>query len=192
MKKVGYARVSTQSQDLKSQVEQLKESGAEVIFSEKFTGTKTDRPQFNAMIEQLNTGDELIITKLDRLARNTKEALTIIDNLLEKDVSISVLNIGKLENTSVGRMIYTILLSVAEMERDMIISRTAEGKAYAKKHNANFKEGRPERKLTPQYIHAVKLLEGHTYKEVEKMTGISKSTLQRIKRQYKAEQKEQG
>jgi len=188
--KVGYARVSTQSQDLKSQIELLKESGAESIYSEKFTGTQTDRPQFNKMLEQLNTGDEIVITKLDRLARNTKEALTIIDELLERDIAITVLNIGKLENTSVGRMIYTILLSVAEMERDMIISRTQEGKVYAKKHNPNFKEGRPIRTLTPQYRHALNLLDSHTYKEVETMTGISKSTLQRIKRQFKAEQEQ--
>lgn len=185
--KYGYARVSTLNQDLASQVAQLKEAGATKVFKEKFTGTTSDRPEFNKLLEVLKPGDELVITKLDRLARNTREALEVIESLLENDITISVLNLGKIENTSIGRMIYTILLSVAELERDMIVERTKEGKAWAKKNNPNYKEGRPKRKLTPKYIHAISLLENHSYNEVAKMTGISKSTLQRIKKQYNAE-----
>lgn len=185
--KYGYARVSTLNQDLASQVAQLKEAGATKVFKEKFTGTTSDRPEFNKLLEVLKPSDELVITKLDRLARNTREALEVIETLLENDITISVLNLGKIENTSIGRMIYTILLSVAELERDMIVERTKEGKAWAKKNNPNYKEGRPKRKLTPKYIHAVSLLENHSYNEVAKMTGISKSTLQRIKKQYNAE-----
>ena len=185
--KYGYARVSTLNQDLASQVAQLKEAGATKVFKEKFTGTTSDRPEFNKLLEVLKPGDELVITKLDRLARNTREALEVIESLLENDITISVLNLGKIENTSIGRMIYTILLSVAELERDMIVERTKEGKEWAKKNNPNYKEGRPKRKLTPKYIHAISLLENHSYNEVAKMTGISKSTLQRIKKQYNAE-----
>lgn len=185
--KYGYARVSTLNQDLASQVAQLKEAGATKIFKEKFTGTTSDRPEFNQLLEVLKPSDELVITKLDRLARNTREALEVIESLLENDITISVLNLGKIENTSIGRMIYTILLSVAELERDMIVERTQEGKAWAKKNNPNYKEGRPKRRLTPKYIHAISLLENHSYNEVAKMTGISKSTLQRINKQYKAE-----
>lgn len=185
--KYGYARVSTLNQDLASQVAQLKEAGATKVFKEKFTGTTSDRPEFNQLLEVLKPSDELVITKLDRLARNTREALEVIESLLENDITISVLNLGKIENTSIGRMIYTILLSVAELERDMIVERTQEGKAWAKKNNPNYKEGRPKRRLTPKYIHAISLLENHSYNEVAKMTGISKSTLQRINKQYKAE-----
>jgi len=187
----GYARVSTQGQNLAEQKAKLKESGvdAKSIYAEKFTGTTTDRPQFNALMDVLKAGDTLTITKLDRLARNTREALDVIETLLNKDVAINVLNLGQIENTSIGRMIYTILLSVASLERDMIVERTQAGKAYAKKHKPNYKEGRPKRQLTPQYLHAIELLKTYTYKEVASKTGISESTLHRIKKQFEDEQK---
>lgn len=191
--KYGYARVSTLAQDLKVQKQQLLEAGVdkENIFAEKYTGAKTDRPEFNKLMTTLQEHDELVIPKLDRLARNTREALDVMEELLNKDVTITVLNLGKVENTPIGRMIYTILLSVAELERDMIAERMREGKEFAKKNNPNFKDGRPKRLLTPKYLHAIDLLQTYSYREVEKMTGISKSTLQRIRRQYKAEQQEQ-
>jgi DNA invertase Pin-like site-specific DNA recombinase len=186
----GYARVSTQGQNLAEQKAKLKESGvdAKSIYAEKFTGTTTDRPQFNALMAILKAGDTLTITKLDRLARNTREALDVIETLLDKDVSINVLNLGQIENTSIGRMIYTILLSVATLERDMIVERTQAGKAYAKEHKPNYREGRPKRKLTPRYLEAIRLLENHTYKEVAITTELSESTLHRIKKQYQEEQ----
>ena len=187
----GYARVSTVGQDLTVQKKALKNSGvdAKSIYAEKYTGTTTDRPQFNALMAILKAGDTLTITKLDRLARNTREALDVIETLLDKDVTINVLNLGQIENTSIGRMIYTILLSVATLERDMIVERTQEGKAYAKKHKPNYREGRPKRKLTTHYLHAIELLKEHTYKEVASKTGISESTLHRIKKQFEDEQK---
>lgn len=189
-KRYGYARVSTMNQDLSVQLQELQNEGIESknIFKEKYTGTSTDRPQFNSLMSVLKEGDELVITKLDRLARNTREALDVIESLLEKNVAITVLNLGKIENTSIGRMIYTILLSVAELERDMIVERTQAGKEWARKHNPNFVDGRPKRVLTQQHLHAIELLETNTYKVVEAKTGLSKSTLQRIKRQYKEEQ----
>lgn len=185
----GYARVSTQGQNLAEQKAKLKESGvdAKSIYAEKYTGTTTDRPQFNALMDVLKAGDTLTITKLDRLARNTREALDVIEKLLDMNVSINVLNLGQIENTSIGRMIYTILLSVATLERDMIIERTQAGKAYARKHKENYREGRPKRQLTPQYLHAIDLLKSHTYKEVASKTGISESTLHRIKKQHDTE-----
>ena len=187
----GYARVSTVGQDLTVQKKALKNSGvdAKSIYAEKYTGPTTDRPQFNALMAILKAGDTLTITKLDRLARNTREALDVIETLLDKDVTINVLNLGQIENTSIGRMIYTILLSVATLERDMIVERTQEGKAYAKKHKPNYREGRPKRKLTTHYLHAIELLKEHTYKEVASKTKISESTLHRIKKQFDDEQK---
>ncbi|MDT0274265.1 recombinase family protein, partial [Enterococcus faecium] len=94
------------------------------IFSEKFTGTKRDRPKFNQLLAGLKPGDEIVVTKLDRFARNTREALEIIEPLLDDNVTIKVLNLGTIENTSMGRMVTRTLLSVAEMERDMIVERT--------------------------------------------------------------------
>lgn len=186
----GYARVSTTGQSLSEQIERLTEQGIQKgnIFSEKFTGTQTDRPQFNKLMGLLKTGDTLTITKLDRLARNTKEALGVIEHLMAQDIAINVLNLGKIENTSIGKLIYTVLLSVAELERDMIVERTQAGKAYAKRHNPNYKEGRPKRRLDEKHLHAIELLNTNSYSKVEAMTGFSKSTLQRIKKQYQEEQ----
>lgn len=98
--KYGYARVSTIAQDLTVQIEELKKEGCEVIFEEKFTGTKKDRPQFKKLLAELQEGDTLVVTKLDRLARNTKEGIEIIEGLFEKGVKVHVLNVDLLENTT--------------------------------------------------------------------------------------------
>lgn len=94
---------------------------------------------------------------------------------------------GKIENTTIGRLIYTVLLSVAEMERDMIIERTQEGKAYAKKNNPNFKEGRPKRQLSDRYLKAIEIMQTNSIAETSLITGISTATLKRIRKQYKEE-----
>jgi DNA invertase Pin-like site-specific DNA recombinase len=185
--KYGYARVSTVAQDLTVQNEELKKEGCEVIFEEKFTGTKTDRPKFKRLLNELQAGDTLVVTKLDRLARNTKEGIEIIESLFEKSVKVHVLNVGLLENTTMGRFFLQTLLAVAEMERNLIVERTQEGKAIAKQRE-DFREGRPRKHTKQQVHHALKLLEIHTYKEVEDMTGINKRTLIRRKNELEANQ----
>ena len=186
MTKYGYARVSTNAQSLDEQIEQLKEQVIEPnnIYSEKFTGTKTNRPEFNELLSTIKSGDELIVTKLDRLARNTQEALKVINKLLDDDITINVLNLGILENSTVGKLTYQILLAVAEMERNTIVERTQAGKEYAKKHNKNYKEGRPKRVITRYYKNIYKYLtNGHSYTETESYFNISRSTIYRIKKQ---------
>ena len=84
----GYARVSTVSQELEVQLQALESEGATVIYKEKFTGTKTDRPQLNELLSKLNEGDKLVVTRLDRLARNTKEGIEIIERLFAKGVNL--------------------------------------------------------------------------------------------------------
>lgn len=189
MKLLGYARVSTLGQDLSDQIAELKLNGVEEknLYSEKFTGTKTDRPEFTKMLDQAEEGDTILVTKLDRFARNTREALEVIEPLIENHVTIKVLNLGTIENTTMGRMILRTLLSVAEMERDMIVERTQEGKRFARLNNPNFKEGRPKSVITAQKRHAYDLLmEGNSYKQVANLTGYSISTLQRIKREIES------
>lgn len=178
--KYGYARVSTTAQDVQVQTEALKKEGCEVIYQEKFTGTSTDRPKFTQLLQGLKEGDTLVVTKLDRLARNTKEGIEVIESLFEKSVKVHVLNVGLLENTNMGRFFLTTLLAVAEMERNLIVERTQEGKALAKQRD-DFREGRPRKHSKQQVQHALKLLETHTYKQVEAMTGITKRTLIRRK-----------
>ncbi|WLR56508.1 recombinase family protein [Mesobacillus subterraneus] len=179
--KYGYARVSTVHQDLEAQIKTLKNEGCEEIYSEKFTGTKADRPKFKELLSILKEGDTLVITKLDRFARSTGDAIETIKGLFKKGVRVHVLNMGIVEDTPTGRLIFNIMSSFAEFERDMIVERTQEGKAIAKQRD-DFREGRPNKYKKDQVEHALKLLQDHSYKEVESMTGISKSTLIRAKK----------
>lgn len=179
--KYGYARVSTVNQDLESQITALENEGCEKIYSEKFTGTKADRPKFKELLSILEAGDTLVITKLDRFARSTGDAIETIKDLFKRGVRVHVLNMGIVEDTPTGRLIFNIMSSFAEFERDMIVERTQEGKAIAKQR-MDFREGRPNKFSKKQLEHAIKLLETHSYKEVEETTGISKSTLIRAKK----------
>jgi DNA invertase Pin-like site-specific DNA recombinase len=179
--KYGYARVSTVTQDLETQLKALENEGCEKIYSEKFTGTKADRPKFQELLSILDKGDTLVITKLDRFARSTGDAIQTVRELFNKGVKVHVLNMGLVEDTPTGRLIFNIMSSFAEFERDMIVERTQEGKAIAKQRE-DFREGRPNKFSKKQVEHALRLLETHSYKEVENMTGISKSTLIRAKK----------
>ena len=181
--KYGYARVSTRHQDLEGQLRQLEEERCDKVFFEKITGTKSDRPEFQKLLQAIQTGDTLVVTKLDRFARSTQDALNTIKYLFEKGVRINVLNLGIIENTSTGRLIFTIFSAFADFERDLIVERTQEGKEIAKQR-PGFKEGRPKKFSRQQMELAMRLLGTHSYKEVEKMTGISKSTLSRYKRNH--------
>jgi DNA invertase Pin-like site-specific DNA recombinase len=182
--KYGYARVSTVHQDLESQLQALENENCNKIYSEKFTGTKAERPQFQELLSKLDVGDTLVVTKLDRFARSAVDAMHIIKKLFEKGVKVHVLNMGLVENTPTGRLIFNIMSSFAEFERDMIVERTQEGKAIAKQRE-DFREGRPNKFSKKQIQHALSLLETHSYKQVEEITGISKSTLIRAKKTVK-------
>ncbi|WP_336775423.1 recombinase family protein [Paenibacillus sp. MMO-58] len=179
--KYGYARVSTKLQELTSQIESLRNEGCEEIAQEKYTGTTTARPELKALLAKLKAGDVLVVTKLDRLARNTKEGIEIIEDMFKRSVKVHVLNVGLLENTTMGRFFLQTMLAVAEMERNLIIERTAEGKAIAKL-NPDFREGRPKKYTKKQIEHALSLLLSNSYTQVEEMTGISRSTLARAAR----------
>lgn len=186
--KYGYARVSSKKQlikgnSLEEQTARLKDEGCQEIITEQYTGTKTDRPKFSALVEKLQSGDTLVVTKLDRFARNIGEGSLLIKNLLERDIRVHVLNIGLIENTSTGRLIFNILMSFAEFERDMIIERTQAGLEIARTKEG-FRMGRPP-VLKDKIEGALLLLETHSYAKVEKMTGISKATLVRYKKKYK-------
>lgn len=182
--KYGYARVSTLQQDLETQIQALESEGCDKIYSEKFTGTKKDRPQFQELLSNLKLGDTLVVTKLDRFARSAGDAIEIVKGLFEKGVRVHILNMGLVENTPTGKLIFTIMSAFAEFERDMIVERTQEGKAIAKQKD-DFREGRPKKYSKKQIEHALKLLERNSYKQVEAMTGISKSTLIRAVRKRK-------
>ena len=182
--KYGYARVSTLEQKLDNQIKQLRDAGAETIVQEKITGSTKNRPEFQELLARLESGDTLIVTKLDRFARNTKEALELIQELFQQNVSIHVLNIGLIDNTATGQLIYTIFSAFSEFERSLIVERTQDGKRYAKAHDPNFREGRPKKYTQEQLQLAYDLKQsGLTYKMIERKTGISISTQQRAFKQ---------
>lgn len=181
----GYCRVSTQWQakdgnSLEAQEKLLKENGAEEIYSDAFTGTKAHRPELDKLLDKLQPGDKLVITKLDRIARSASQGIELIQELLDNGITVHVLNMGLMDNTPTGKLIRNIMLAFAEFERDMIIERTQEGKAIAKKQ-PDFREGRPRLYSKKQIQHALGLLQNHSYKQVTELTGISKSTLIRAK-----------
>lgn len=187
----GYARVSTKGQakdgnSLEAQEKALREAGATEIYREAFTGTKTDRPEFTKLIDELQEGDTLVVTKLDRIARTAAKGIELVDGLLNRGIKIHILNMGLLDNSTTGKLIRNIFFAFAEFERDMIVERTQEGKAIArataKAKGEKFKEGRPVVYSRQQKEHALELLNDHSYTQVEEMTGISKSTLIRFKR----------
>lgn len=193
----GYCRVSSkgqldnnsfeaQEQEILSRYENAK------IYKEQYTGATTDRPVFTQIINDINTGDTLVVSKLDRLARNTVEGINIVKGLFKKGVAVHVLNVGLLEDTAMGQFFLTTLLAVAELERVQIIERTQTGKAVAKARaeakGEKFKEGRPKKFTKAQLEHAMELLKTHTIKQVSELTNISATTLKNEKRRIKLEQ----
>lgn len=188
----GYCRVSTKGQakdgnSLQAQEQEiLSRYNDAQIYKEAYTGTTTDRPVFNDVIQKMKEKDMLVVSKLDRLARNTEEGIKIVKDLFKKKCSVHVLNVGLLEDTAMGQFFITTLLAVAELERNQIIERCQTGKAIAKL-NPDFTEGRPKKFNQKQLDHALDLLIDHSYKEVVQMTGISKSTLIRSMRNKKCD-----
>lgn len=182
----GYSRVSTKGQakdgnSLESQEKALREAGATKIYTDAFTGTKTDRPEFDKLLAEIKAGDTLVVTKLDRFARSMAQGSELVSELIDRGIRVYILNIGILDNTPASKLIRNVFFAFAEFERDMIVERTQEGKAIAKQ-NPEFREGRPKKYSKKQVEHALGLLREHSYRQVEDLTGISKSTLIRAKK----------
>ena len=132
----GYMRVSTAGQvkgnSLEEQKRVLEANGATVIYQDTFTGTKSSRPNLSILLARLQEDDTLVVTKLDRFARNTVDGINMVHDLLKRGVKVNILNMGMVDNTPTGKLILTVMLGFAEFERDMIVQRTQEGKAIAK------------------------------------------------------------
>jgi len=143
----GYARVSSKGQErygnsLQDQQTQLTNAGCTKIYCDSFTGTKMDRPQFSALMRKLQPGDTLTVTKLDRFARTAADGAKTVQGLIDRGIAVHVLNMGKADNTPMGKLLTTVMFAFAEFERDMIVERTATGRAVAKANNPNWREGR--------------------------------------------------
>jgi len=146
----GYVRVSTVGQadgnSPEAQEQALKAAGADKIYFDKFTGTKKNRPELDKLMKEIQPGDTLVVTKLDRIARSTVQGTELINDLLNRNITVNVLNMGLMDNSPTGSLIRTVMLAFAQFERDMIVERTTEGKAIARQKDG-YTEGRPEKKV---------------------------------------------
>src|SRR5262249_34199576 len=143
----GYARVSTNGQDLTSQEAELKAAGCAKVFKEKVSGAKTDRIELSKVIRRLEPGDVLVVTRLDRLARSTRDLLNVLATISERQAGFRSLKDAWADTTTAhGRLMLTILGGLAEFERELIRARTGDGRARAKARGVRF--GRPAA-LTP-------------------------------------------
>lgn len=191
--KHAYARVSTRKQfrdgnGLEEQIAKLKTEEYDELVVEEFSGSTTKRPRLDALIQRLQHGDTLIVTKLDRLARSTAEGSKLINDLLRRGIAVHILDMGLvlLNNTPTGKLITHILLAFAEYERDLIIERTQAGKEIARSKDG-FREGRPPIDQKRKDFAVDLILNQHkTYREVVELTGLSKSTLIRAVNAYRA------
>lgn len=179
----GYARVSTNGQakdgnglEEQSMLILSRYSDAQII-SESYSGVK-ERPIFLKLLNKLQNGDTLVVTKLDRFCRATKEGLEYIDFLMNKGIRIHILNMGLIEDTPMGRLIVTNLLAFAEFERAMILERTSSGKDIARK-KPDYKEGRPKLNISNSEFQKIfkKQKDGEiTVSEAIKILNISRSS----------------
>lgn len=164
----GYARVSTVRQgkdgnSLDDQKTQLLAAGAEEVITDHFTGTKMDRPAFSQLMERIHPGDTLYVTKLDRFARTAAEGSLLVQSLVTRGITVEILNMGRADNSPMGRLMVTVMLAFAEYERDMIVERTQVGKAIARAKGVRV-DGRPPKFPPQQMRHALSLLDdGNSY-----------------------------
>ena len=177
---VGYARVSTGSQSLEAQEAALRAAGAEKIFSEKVSGIITDRRQLGKAINALREGDVLLVTRLDRLARSTRDLLNVLATVSEKGAGFKSLADAMIDTTSPhGKLIVAVLGALAEFERSIILSRTSEGRKRAQERGIRFGR-RP--KLTPHQITEAlaRRANGKTLTEIGRSYNVSYSTISRL------------
>ena len=175
--KIGYARVSTEEQNLDRQLDSLKEAGCEKIFREKITGTKKERPELDKLMEQLRSGDLIIISDLTRLSRSVKDLFSLVDQIEKKGANIKSLKESWMDtSTPQGKLMFTIFAGISQFERDLISQRTIEGLVAARARGK--KGGRPPKDEKDIKL-AKKMYEEKIYSisEITKATGIGKTAL---------------
>src|SRR5215207_140880 len=175
---IAYARVSTEGQTLEAQLAQLKHAKAERIFKEKVSGARADRPQLKKAIAALEPGDVLLVTRLDRLARSTRDLLNVLDEITKKGAGFRSLHDAWADTTAHGRLMLTVLGGLAEFERDLIRARTGEGRQRAKERGV--KLGRKP-KLTPYQRRETlaRRAAGEPLTEIARSFGVHHSTISR-------------
>jgi DNA invertase Pin-like site-specific DNA recombinase len=177
---VGYARVSTRDQELSGQIDALKAAGAKTIFREKISGARADRPQLTKLMAALKAGDVVVVCKLDRLGRSTRELLDLIDRIGKAGASFRSLGDPLWDTSSAqGRLLSTLLASIAEFERELIRERTGEGRKRAMA--AGIKFGRKRKLSDYQRAEAIKRRgAGETLVQIARSYGVDISMISRL------------
>jgi DNA invertase Pin-like site-specific DNA recombinase len=175
---IGYARVSTQDQNLELQLDALKQYGCEEVYQEKVTGTKKDRSQLDELIKIIRPGDKVIIYKLDRISRSTKHLIELSEFFERKDIQFVSIQDNIDTSTPMGRFFFRTMASLAELERDIISERTKAGLNAARARGR--KGGRPEVDKKKVNL-ALKMYNSKEYSisQIVQATGISQATLYR-------------
>ena len=178
--KIGYARVSTQDQNLDLQLKALKKAGCQKIFREKVSGASRQRPEFQRMLDQIRSGDTIIVWKLDRLARSTRDLLNTMESLNETGAKFqSISEPWANTTTHAGKMIMTVFAGIAEFERDLIRERTGAGREAAKKRGVQF--GRPRKLNSDQRRLASELLDnGKAVRDIARTFNVHEATIYRL------------
>jgi len=174
----GYARVSTLDQNLDRQLDKLKDFGATEIFTEKISGTKKARPQLDLMLGKVRAGDTIVIESLSRLGRSTKHLVELMELFSEQGINLVSLKENIDTSTATGKFIFSVFASISQFERDLIAERTKEGLASAR---ARGRVGGRKKIQGEKLELALKMYRSNEYSisEIEKATGITKSTLYR-------------
>jgi DNA invertase Pin-like site-specific DNA recombinase len=176
----GYARVSTDGQTLAAQDAALHAAGCAKVYSEKASGAKADRAELRKLVSRLGEGDVLMVTRLDRLARSTRDLLNVLDELARRGAGFKSLADAWADTTTPhGRLMLTVLGGLAEFERELIRARTGEGRARAKAQGVHM--GRPP-KLTPhQRREAIARRDaGEALMDIARTYGVSHTTIGRL------------
>ena len=181
MKTIAYARVSTRDQDLKGQVDALRAAGAEAIYPEKVSGVKAERPELAKLMKALEPGDTVVVTKLDRLGRSTRELLELIHRISQAGAFFKSLGDPLWDTTTpTGRLLGTLLAAIAEFERELIRERTGEGRKRAKARGVKF--GRPS-KFTPHQRTEIfaRLAKGDSLADIARSYNVDPTTIGRLR-----------
>jgi DNA invertase Pin-like site-specific DNA recombinase len=176
----GYGRVSTDGQSLASQDAELKAAGCAKVYAEKISGARSDRPELAKVLKRLESGDVLMVTRLDRLARSTRDLLNILDDIAKRGAGFKSLHDAWADTTSAhGRLMVTILAGLAEFERELILARTGEGRKRAKARGVRF--GRPSALTAHQRQEAMqRLAQGEAQADVARTFNVSQATISRM------------
>lgn len=179
MSKIGYARVSTRDQNLDSQIDALKQQGCERIFSEKISGRKFKRTELDNCLDYMREGDTLVLTKLDRLGRTTKQLIELSQHLEDQGIDLEILDMNINTKDAMGKMFFTMMSAFAELEANLLSERTKKGLESARARGK--KGGRP--KISDEKIEMIKSLynsKEYTGEKIARIANVSRATIYRV------------